>query len=162
MTPTSEQIQIILSVIDRIAPRYTFGYYSVDDIKQEAYLICLEGMEFYDPTRPLENFIAAHLSNKLKTFRRDKYFRKNVPDSNKGLNEAKKFLMDLCSIEGVEVAYETDTEHLATKDALDMVMESLTPVLRNDFLRWANGVPIQSYKRVILINRIKEILGEDW
>ena len=53
-------------------------------------------------------------------------------------------------------------EKLSTEEALELVMESIPPSLRNDFLRMANGVSIQSNKRKNVIDAIKEILGEDW
>ena len=35
----------INKVCDRIAPRYTFYGYTVDDIKQEAFIICMEALQ---------------------------------------------------------------------------------------------------------------------
>ena len=70
MQPTQEQLEVIQRVIQRIAPKYKFAYFETDDIEQESYLICLEALENYDPSRPLENFIAKHLSNRLKTLSR--------------------------------------------------------------------------------------------
>ena len=67
MTPTQDQMKTIKKVINRIAPGYTFGYFEIEDVKQEAYIICLEGLEKYDPQFPLENFLSRHLSNRLKS-----------------------------------------------------------------------------------------------
>jgi len=158
--PNQEQNQIILDVIDKIAPRYSFGYYEVDDIKQEAYLLSVEAFQKYDESRPLENFISKHLSNRLKTLRRDKYQRPGSSD------ESKKMLMDLSEytiLPGLHPSYSPEIEErLSTKEALEFVMENLPPSLRNDFMRLANGVTIQSYKKAALFDRIKEILDEDW
>ena len=159
---------IIEKVISRTAPKYTFGYYEVDDIKQESYIICLDAMKNYDNNRPLENFLSKHLSNRLKDLKRNKYFRHNViNESHAKLNESKKNLMDLkqfCQI--AEYDHPLDDfpfeEKLSTEEALELVMESIPPSLRNDFLRMANGVSIQSNKRKNVIDAIKEILGEDW
>jgi DNA-directed RNA polymerase specialized sigma24 family protein len=65
-----DQIKI---VVNRIAPKYTFNTYDVDDIKQEAFIICMDALERYDNKRPLENFLSVHLSNRLKNFVRDNY-----------------------------------------------------------------------------------------
>ena len=157
MTP--EQQATIMKVIDRIAPKYTFGFYDVNDIKQEAFLICMEAMERYDPTRPLENFISKHLANRLKSFIRDKYFRQSSP------NLDKKMLADLqISISDiVPPEYVQDIESkLSTADALDKVMQHLPPSYRNDFLRVANGVTIQSHRKNNLFAKVLEILNEDW
>jgi len=161
-------MEIIEKVINRTAPKYTFGYYELDDIKQESYIICLDAMKNYDNNRPLENFLSKHLSNRLKDLKRNKYFRHNVQnDSHARLNEAKKNLMDLrqfCQI--AEYDHPLDESHLedkiSTEEALELVMDSIAPSLRNDFLRMANGVSISPTKRKNVTEAIKEILGEDW
>jgi len=161
-------MEIIEKVINRTAPKYTFGYYELEDIKQESYIICLDAMKNYDNNRPLENFLSKHLSNRLKDLKRNKYFRHNViNESHIKLNEAKKNLMDLkqfCQI--AEYDHPLDEFHLeeklSTGEALDLVMNSIAPSLRNDFLRMANGVSIPSNRRKNVVDAIKEILGEDW
>tara|TARA_R100000152_G_C6774559_1_gene202408 strand:- start:1044 stop:1538 length:495 start_codon:yes stop_codon:yes gene_type:complete len=164
MQPTSEQQEIILKVIDRIAPKYIFGYYDLDDIKQESYIICLEVLSKYDKKRPFENFISHHLSNRLKTLIRDKYSRSNIEsEKHEQLNRSKKNLMDLQTSEGHCNAYEDDIiGRLSNDEAIDILMQELSPSMRNNFYRLANGVSIQSAKRQALFDKIKEILGENW
>ena len=55
-----ETIDIITAVVDRIAPRYTFYGYTVSDMKQEAFIICMDALKRYDEGRPLENFLSVH------------------------------------------------------------------------------------------------------
>ena len=64
-------------VVNRIAPKYTFYGYQADDLKQEAFIICMEALPRYDAKRPLENFLSVHLSNRLKNFVRDNHFTSN-------------------------------------------------------------------------------------
>jgi len=164
MQPTDEQLQKILKIIERIAPKYVFGYYELDDIKQESYIICLEALAKYDNSRPFENFISKHLSNRLKTLIRDKYSRSNIEsEKHEQLNRAKKNLVDLKSNEGQHEIYEENIiEKISTSEAIDILMNELPPSMRNNFYRLANGVSIQSAKKAALFNKIKEILGEDW
>ena len=175
MQPTQEQLEIIQRVIQRIAPKYKFAYYETGDIEQESYLICLEALENYDPSRPLENFIAKHLSNRLKTLRRNKYYRQNIPEDNKShaaLNENKKNLMDLKSFSSIKedspdflslMYYHDDfDETLSSSEAVNKVLDNLSPEMRNDFQRLANGVSIKHYRKKVLVDKIKEILGENW
>lgn len=164
MQPTPDQQQTILKVIDRIAPRYVFGYYELDDIKQEAYIICLDAISKYDKKRPFENFISKHLSNRLKTLVRDKYYRSKTSSEKHGqLNQSKKNLMDLKASENHQADKPEDPlEKLATKEAMGLIMEKLSPSMRNNFFRIANGVSVQSAKKKALFSKIKEILGEDW
>lgn len=167
MIPSEEQLSIILKVIDRIAPKYPFGYFTLDDIKQESYIICCEAIAKYDGQRPFENFISKSLSNRLKTLIRDKYSRSNIAtEKHEKLNHAKRGLVDLKSCDtsvSNPVGYEADLlERLSTTEALEIVMENLPPSMRNDFNRIANGVAVQSAKKSALFNKVKEILGEDW
>ena len=164
MQPTPKQQEIILKVIDRIAPRYTFGYYELDDIKQESFIICLEAIEKYDNSRPFENFISKHLSNRLKTLIRDKYSRSNIEsEKHEKLNQSKKNLMDLKSVDGSYKIYEDDIiERMSTSEAIETLMQELPPSMRNNFYRLANGVSIQSSKKQALFEKVKEILGENW
>lgn len=153
-----------MKVIDRIAPKYTFGYYDVDDIKQESYIICLEALSKYDQNRPFENFISKHLSNRLKTLIRDKYSRSNIESpKHEKLNQNKKNLMDLKSNDGNYNAFDDDiVERMSNQEAIERLMIELPPSMRNNFYRLANGVSIQSAKKQALFHKIKEILGEDW
>ena len=75
-----EVMREITSVINKIAHKYTFYGYEIDDIKQEAFIMCVDAMERYDPSRPLENFLSVHLSNRLKNFVRDNHFSKDEED----------------------------------------------------------------------------------
>ena len=68
-----ESLEIIDIVVNRIAPKYTFNGYDIDDIKQESFIICLEALKRYDNKRPLENFLSVNLSNRLKNFVRDNF-----------------------------------------------------------------------------------------
>lgn len=164
MQPTQKQQEIILKVIDRIAPKYTFSYYELDDIKQESFIICLEAVEKYDNSRPFENFISKHLSNRLKTLIRDKYSRSNIEsEKHEKLNQSKKNLMDLKSVDGSYKIYEDDIiERMSTSEAIQTLMRELPPSMRNNFYRLANGVSIQSSKKQALFEKVKEILGENW
>ena len=66
---TEEQVmKTIMLVVNRTASKYTFYGYDSDDIKQEAFIICMDALNRYDSKRPLENFLAVHLSNRLKNF----------------------------------------------------------------------------------------------
>ena len=164
MQPTQKQQEIILKVIDRIAPKYTFSYYELDDIKQESFIICLEAVEKYDNSRPFENFISKHLSNRLKTLIRDKYSSSNIEsEKHEKLNQSKKNLMDLKSVDGSYKIYEDDIiERMSTSEAIETLMRELPPSMRNNFYRLANGVSIQSSKKQALFEKVKEILGENW
>ena len=57
-----EVLRVMNKVIDKTAAKYTFYGYTVDDIKQESYIICIDALKRYDNKRPLENFLSVNLS----------------------------------------------------------------------------------------------------
>ena len=54
-------VDTILKISKKLAHKYTFASYEVEDIEQEAFLIGLAGLEKYDKARPLENFMYVHM-----------------------------------------------------------------------------------------------------
>lgn len=160
MQPTDEQLKTILKVIDRIAPKYIFGFYDLDDIKQESYIICLEILPKYDNVRPFENFVSKHLSNRLKDLIRNKYSRKGETDRHSELCTSKKNLTDFKEIPEDSLFYLCFDQEV--DDSVEKVLDELSPKMRNDWSRLINGVPIQSCRKAGLFKRVKEILGEDW
>lgn len=77
---TEEQF---LSVLDNISKRlghkFKFGYHSFEDMKQQAAIFALEGLQKYDNKRPLENFLWTHVRNRLFNYKRDNYQRPDKP-----------------------------------------------------------------------------------
>ena len=74
-------LDIIDNVVNRLAPAYKFGYYDVEDIKQEGRILAIEVLEkgVYDPTRPLEAFLYSHLKKRYSNLKRDKFSRLKTP-----------------------------------------------------------------------------------
>lgn len=79
MEMNAETLKTIQTVISRLANKYRFGYHSVEDLKQEAFIMAAEGLEKYDGKRPLENFLYIHVKNRLSNFKRDNYERLDKP-----------------------------------------------------------------------------------
>lgn len=75
--------QHFLETIDKICykllHKFKFGYHNIEDMKQQAYIFALQGLENYDPSKPLENFLWTHIRNRLFNFKRDKYQRPDKP-----------------------------------------------------------------------------------
>jgi len=72
-----------LETIDKICykllHKFRFGYHDIEDMKQQAYIFALQGLENYDTSKPLENFLWTHIRNRLFNFKRDKYQRPDKP-----------------------------------------------------------------------------------
>ena len=77
----AQVIDSINKVVNILAPKFKFGYYTVDDMKQEGRRFALEALssDKYDEGRPLENFLYRHVKNRFINFKRDKYRRNDPP-----------------------------------------------------------------------------------
>ncbi len=62
-----------------ISSKFRFGYYEKEDIEQEVYILCVNALERYDSSQPLENFLWTHVKNRLCNLKRNKYERKETP-----------------------------------------------------------------------------------
>ena len=167
---TEEQvIETINKVINRYAHKFKFGFYEADDIRQEAFIIAMEALDRYDENRPLENFLAVHVKNRLSNLKRDKFFRKNPDAQNQNenserRNNVKKFLMEPLNIELIRDEYEdnmkqTDSfiDHVDTAELFSLIDEYLDISFRADYLRIMHGVYVpkprreQIYKEICML-----------
>lgn len=77
---TEEQfLETFNQVISRIAKKFVFGNRQESDIYQEAFIIAIEGLDKYDSSRPLANFLYIHIRNRLCNYKRKHYMRKEPP-----------------------------------------------------------------------------------
>lgn len=77
---TEEQfLQVLENISKRLVYKFKFGYHDIDDMKQQAAIFALEGLEKYDHTRPLENFLWTHVRNRLFNYKRNNYQRPDKP-----------------------------------------------------------------------------------
>lgn len=155
-----EHLQTIQKAAANIAPKYTFSYMDVDDITQEAVILGLEAYSRWDKERPLENFVSVHISNRLKNFKRDNYYRLGLEDSPKKrrrANEDKKKIMCPAPMSQDPLTFESVDDN----DEIDYLLETLAPPLRNDFLRMANGVSIPKKRRDAVTEAVRGVLDED-
>lgn len=74
-----EVLKTIEIVVNRLARKYMFGYYDIDDMKQEARLAAWEALTKYDISRPLENYLWTCVHNSLFNLKRKKYERYDKP-----------------------------------------------------------------------------------
>jgi hypothetical protein len=81
--PNGVSEEEFLTVLDNISKRlghkFRFGYHDFDDMKQQAAIFAMEGLEKYDNSRPLENFLWTHVRNRLFNYKRNNYQRPDKP-----------------------------------------------------------------------------------
>ena len=148
-------IDQIAIVVDRIAPKYTFSGYEVDDIKQEAFIICVDALTRYDSSRPLENFLSVHLSNRLKNFVRDNFYVKNEDDKKKVLCPKQLSYEDYIPDNNNNTDSKIDGRNIQK-----IIDKNLPADCRADYLKLVNDVYVPKKRREELILIIKNLLKE--
>lgn len=151
---TEEEVMAIIKiVIDRISPKYVFPGWTLDDIKQEAFVICESALVRYQFGNPLENFLSVNLSNRLKNFIRDNHYVKSDTE------EKKKIMMpgQLSKEENFKYYYD-DTEEKMDIESLSKIIDEQLPIrYRANYLKLVSGVNFPKKEREELISIIQKI-----
>ncbi len=157
-------VDTILKIAERLAAKYVFPGYDADDIKQEAFIIGMDGLEKYDPSRPLENFMHTHINNRLKTFKRNNYFRMDYGSAAQKLQDRKKSLLEPVSIDSLFSIYIQDhiisDAHL--NELLDLIDRKLPTELRRDYLKLQSDAPLPKGRRAIITEVIESIINGEF
>jgi len=155
-----EVVSVITKVCKKLAPKYVFASYEVEDIEQEAFLMGVEGLDRYDSNKPLENFMYAHINNRLKNFKRDNYYRFDYGNAQKIQDRKKSILepVDISALYSVCTSDETvDNAHLA--EILDLIDRKLPSDLRSDYLKLRTNSPLPKGRKAMIIQAIEDIIN---
>lgn len=152
-----EVLDTILMVCNRTAPNYTFYGYNIDDMKQEAFIICMEALHRYDETRPLENFLAFILPGRLINVIRNNHFVKDSKDQKKTVvmpgqlsNEASTYYYESFMIDDLDIY-----------DLFKLVDDQVPYEHRDNYLKLLSGVHIDKKSREQIIEIIRDIAIEE-
>ena len=147
------------SVIDKIAHKYVFTSFECNDIRQEAFLIAYNGLKDYDNGRSLENFLYIHLSNRLKNFKRDNYYRYEVGDAQK-MQDTKKSILEPIDIhELFHIATGSDIEDEAHLTEIHEIIDEKLPAnMRSDYLKLKNKGKLTKSRKNKIIQKLQEII----
>lgn len=166
----------IQSIIDRVAnylaPRMSFSFHEVEDIKQEIAILSLEALKKYQENRgaSLHTFVHMYVRRRLLNFKRDNYQRP-IPvsaDETKRLsmtklNESKKNLLRAApggdtQIQTVEPMIE---EEYSDGFPLLLYFEQRLPIeMLADYKALCDGAKIPKHRRKLLVDKLKELYGE--
>jgi hypothetical protein len=72
-------LRVLDTISKKLGHKFKFGYHDFDDMKQQAAIFAIEGLERYDNSRPLENFLWTHVRNRLFNYKRNNYQRPDKP-----------------------------------------------------------------------------------
>ena len=152
-------------VVNKIAPKYTFYGYEIADIKQESFLICVDALDRYDPSRPLENFLSVHLSNRLKNFVRDNHFIKGEEEKRR-IVQPGQLINDDTILDRTSYPSNTPSRDYNATESMDYV--DMTHILdrklpadcRTDYLKMINDVYIPKKRKEEVLSIIHSILED--
>lgn len=150
-----EVLAVIEKVVNKTAAKYTFYGYTVDDIKQESFIICIEALERYDQKRPLENFLSVNLSNRLKNFVRDNYFVSNTDQERVKLIQPAQLDYEE-SLIGEEDEIDTLYQNIDVREYATLIDIHLPSSMRMDYLKMINGVYVTKQRKEEIIDYIKD------
>ena len=156
-------VNIINRIATRLAPKFTFAFFEIEDIQQEAYLIAVEALERYDEDKPLENFLFAHINNRLKNFKRDNYYRYDQGKAEK-IQTTKKKLLEPAVLDDSSCVAKEDSiiDDIYIKNMKTKINLQLPAGLRSDYLRMQAGDTLSKQKRAEIESEIKKIIGGDY
>lgn len=154
-----QTLDVITKVVNRIAPKYTFYGYTVDDIKQESYIICIKALERYDNKRPIENFLSKNLSNRLKNFVRDNYFISDSNDDRIRVMQPAQLDYEDSIIDG-DTYYSVDEDRIDKEELNSFIDINLPASMRMDYLKMLENIYIPKARKNEIIEKIQELSQE--
>ena len=158
-----EVVETITKVARKLAPKYVFASYEVEDIEQEAFMMGVEGLKRYDTNKPLENFMYTHINNRLKNFKRDNYYRFDYGNAQKIQDRKKSILepVDITALYCVSTDDETvDNAHLS--EMIELIDRRLPADLRGDYLKLRTNSPLPKGRKATIIQAIEDIINGDF
>lgn len=166
---TEEELQSIENVVNRLnGTKYLFSYNTIEDIRQEARIICLDAVQSgsFRGDSTLETFLTRVVFNGLNVLERQSRLRTESTCECGSCKtcirkNAKNNVSSLASLDNV------DEEHLVTYDddfdymeILTLIDQKLPPELRPDYLRMRYGEKITDARKNNIFEVIKEIVNE--
>lgn len=157
-----EVIDVITRVSEKLSNKFTFAFYTSEDIEQEAFIMGMEGLDRYDESKPLENFMFVHIANRLKNFKRDNYFRQDEGRAER-VQKIKKNLLEPANLENFSVARKEEDilSRISNSELTEIVQKNMPANMRSDFLRLCSGVSISKSRRLEIEAIIRGIVDSE-
>ena len=177
MEISSEVLDEAYPIIDRLAKSRsangTFAYHDKDDISQEVWRICLEGLAKYEPsTGPVENFLVVHVTNRLKNFRRDTYFRPGSDAVGSGLALVRMNLVNALPLNGDEMLQKgtlmgvsstplDPADQIIRNEDVAHIVEQLPEEMVEPFKAMIGNNKVRSPLAIAVLDKVRDILSEE-
>ena len=158
----TEVVNTILKISKKLAHKYTFASYEAEDIEQEAFLIGITGLSKYDQSRPLENFMYVHINNRLKTFKRDNYYRLEHGAAEK-IQKTKKDILEPLDIQELYHIATGDniSEDAQISEILEKIDNELPSNMRSDYLKLKNNATLSKSRKAKVVEFIQDIIEDE-
>jgi hypothetical protein len=172
-----------------LCPKFAFGYYDEDDLRQECFIWTIELLSKgrYDPTQSLDSYIYSHLFRRLINLKRNVFHRNDPPCKLCHANEpcmgrgqfCKKYLkwkkrnsnkanlikpLDITNVadehEQTTRTNSTVEYDAFTKEIVDIIDRDLPVEMRMPFLQMKAGVSVPKNVRTEVEDFIKGIMKE--
>lgn len=183
-----EFLAVLENISKRLCYKFKFAYHDINDMKQQAAIFAIEGLEKYDYSRPLENFLWTHVRNRLFNYKRDNYQRPDKPcltcplyniNSSDGndcnefndkfnchayrswfqRNNNKKGIIQPSYIDKIDPASNQDfVDNISDQQLINFIEENLPVKYRSTYLKLKYGQKVVKNEKVKLQNFIKKKL----
>lgn len=145
---------------------HAFAHYTIEDIQQEIWVMCLDALSRYNPeTGPLKHFLNSHVSNRLKNLKRDRYFRPGHCIATSGAAKTRMNLVNALPLDhsdipkqgfvfgGAEVEPDPHIQLIAD-ETRDYITDRLPPDMKPIFFAILSGATI----RKPIIDKFRKIV----
>lgn len=186
----AEFLKILDKITKKLSYTFKFGYHSAEDIKQQAAIFAIEGLEKYDNKRPLENFLWTHIRNRLFNFKRDKYQRPDKPclscqfykHNNQEpcskyfhpseckeysnwyrRNDSKKNIMKPMVVDNLNELFKTNPliDTLQKNELFELIDNHLPVKYRENYLKMLHGDKVSKADRTTILEEITNIIKKN-
>jgi hypothetical protein len=105
-----------------------------------------------------------HINNRLKTFKRDNYYRLDYGTAAQKIQDRKKNLLepvDIDSIYGI-CSYDQSDNNAQIHETLELIDKRLPANLRRDYLKLQSNSPLPKGRKAVVIEAIERILNGEY
>jgi len=179
-------LQVMQTVLNQLCRAFRFGYYDMEDMRQEGYIYGMEALPQYKENRSsLSTFLHNHIRNRFINMQRNKLERRTPPclvcpfyndihcntftntDKCKRWrgwfkrNQSKRSLMETSIYDDEKSFSVIDLlDNLVAKEALDILDRNMPLDLRADYRRLIDGAAVPKARRDKVYEVARNILLE--
>lgn len=159
---TPEQLRVIEECALQVSSANWIPGYDTEDIRQEAIIIGIKGIEKYNGKIPLDKYLSNHMRHRLRSLRREKYIKPGCDCGQclKCSNNESRVKLNFTSSVAEEDSQYSMHDNVEYEELLEYLDQSIPAELREDYLKVLAGIPIISARKQKLKKFIKDLLDD--